>query len=445
MSVSSMSSKQTSFVLIIFLFSPFALFGCGSGQKKTTTKPTSVNSSAGTNFSSDAAIPKMDTTDRGLSKDERGQFRDLVKSYQKGSKDGLSSGECSSLSGKFRSLADKYPKLIEARFNQAAVLHECGRVSEAKPIYEKILAAKKDHGEALNNLGVIKEDSGDKNGAHSLYGRGAAGVSSSAFNNVAIQQRELARNGDRRALKESVDNIHRALAVDSFNLDAYNTLATIVYDHSKTRSQLEIARLICVQAIKQHDAYAPIHNVLGAILLKQNEVTRALKAFRKAAAIDPSLTDAQMNIGAITLNFRDYISAEAAFKKVLSLNPDRLTKFDATIGLGVAYRGQKKYDQAMAQYTAAGKLDGSRSDIEYNRAILIQDYLFDAENMAKAISQLKEVEGLLNRFVSRSKNGEKVSDAKRRLSDIRELIPMLREQQQIMKEEAATAKTPAKS
>ena len=83
--------------------------------------------------------------------------------------------------------------------------------------------------------------------------------------------------------------------------------------------------------------------------------------------------------------------------------------------------------------------------IEYNRAILIQDYLFDAENMAKAIAQLKEAEGLLNRFVSKSRNTEKVSDAKRRLSDIRELVPMLREQQQIMKEEAASAKKPSKS
>ena len=85
-------------------------------------------------------------------------------------------------------------------------------------------------------------------------------------------------------------------------------------------------------------------------------MTPALAEFRKAVALNHDYMEAHMNIGAITLSFRDYDSAEEAFAKVLGLKPDKKMKFDALVGLGVAYRGQRKFAEAMAKYKEAKKL-----------------------------------------------------------------------------------------
>ena len=62
-----------------------------------------------------------------------------------------------------------------------------------------------------------------------------------------------------------------------------------------------------------------------------------------------------MNLAALSLNNRDYMTAEENFRAVLKLQPKN---FEAAIGLGVALRGNKKIDEAEAQYNAA---QGARS------------------------------------------------------------------------------------
>ena len=61
-----------------------------------------------------------------------------------------------------------------------------------------------------------------------------------------------------------------------------------------------------------------------------------------------------MNLAALSLNFRDYKTAEENFRAVLQSQP---RNFEASIGLGVALRGEKKIDEAEQQYVAAQKLD----------------------------------------------------------------------------------------
>jgi hypothetical protein len=73
-------------------------------------------------------------------------------------------------------------------------------------------------------------------------------------------------------------------------------------------------------------------------------------------------------------------------------------------------------------------------DIAYNMGILVQDYMFDASNPAKAIRDLQHAANLLRRYVRSGRKRDRVKDAERRLKNIDELIPMLREQQKMMRE-----------
>ena len=132
---------------------------------------------------------------------------------------------------------------------------------------------------------------------------------------------------------------------------AYQLLASIYYQTAEAdKSKLKLAQLVCDEAKKINPDYAPIYHTLGLIKLRSKDVTGALTEFRKAAALDPSLLEAQMNIAAISLSARSYKQAEDAFQAVLKKQP---TNLDATIGMGVAMRGQRKADESEQWYNKA--------------------------------------------------------------------------------------------
>jgi len=415
---------QTGCLTISLILSVVALAACAPTQPAPQTGPAK----------DDTLPPPPAMPDREVSGSEKRAFAEAVEAYDAARQAGLAGDRCESVADGFADVYEEYPKLVEAKFNQGAVLQACGQVPQAEAIYREIVAKHPGYGPALNNLGQIAFTRGQKAEGADYFRKAAASKTSEGYANLAMLERSRALH-DPSAVHEAINNIHRALAVDSFNIEAYDMLATIVYDYAKSRSQLEIARLICLQASKQDPDYAPIYNVLGLVLLRQEEVTRALAQFRKAVSLDPKLIEAHMNIGAITLSFRDYKSAEASFSTVLGLSPDKKTKLDATIGLGVAFRGQRRFEEAMKTYQQAEALSPGNPAIAYNRAILLQDYLFDAANPAKALTQLNEARLLLQRFVSSGSGHTKaVRDAQRRLRNIGEMIPMLREQQQMMKQ-----------
>jgi tetratricopeptide (TPR) repeat protein len=142
-----------------------------------------------------------------------------------------------------------------------------------------------------------------------------------------------------------------------------------------------------------------------------------------------------MNIGTVTLGFRDYRTAEGAFRRVLGLDPESRVKFDATVGLGVALRGQRRFAEAMAQYEAAEKIRSEFSgNVAYNKGILVQDYFFDAGNPDKGIATLEQARDLFERYQRTGRDKSQVKDARRRLKNIAQMIPILVEQKRAMKQ-----------
>jgi tetratricopeptide (TPR) repeat protein len=415
--------------------------GGGGGGKKTPANPNDVKSGgtsggtgdSGTKTGAITGTPIRIAPKRKISKDAKKEFKKLVKRYKAASKQGSAAlGKvCDELASAFKSLYDDAPKLVEAKFNEGAVLLECGMEKRAESVFRALLSKKANHGGAINNLGVIAWRRGNKGDAQDKFRKAAMLKNSGGYANLSMMARDAALRGDTKALKGAIDNIHRALAVDSSNYDAYQMLATLVYDHAKTKAQLEIARLIVVQALKSARGHAGLHNVLGLVLLKMEAVTRALKEFRKAVAIDNTLVAAHLNIGAITLSFRKYKAAAQAFQTVLdSSRATPKMKLDATVGLGVALRGQRKFKEALATYEKARKLPGAGGWIAYNIGILIQDYMFDAANPDAAIATLQKARSYFTQYSGKSRR----RDVKRRLKNIKQMIPMLKEQKKMMAE-----------
>src|SRR5436190_3316441 len=192
---------------------------------------------------------------RNISADARADFEKAMQRYQAAKKgDGLSSSECSSVADAFKRVADDNAGLVEARFNQGAVLYECGRADEAARIWEGLK-----YGPAMTNLGYIAWKNNEPGRAESLFNQAIKDDplhSVEARNNVAQILRDRAHKADPTSRKEyvaaAVSNLRTVLALDSNNLQAFSTLAFIYYD----MNMLEMAKLVGNQAIKKAEEIA---------------------------------------------------------------------------------------------------------------------------------------------------------------------------------------------
>jgi tetratricopeptide (TPR) repeat protein len=431
---------------LIGLTFAFSTVGCGSSPPPKSKNAGSVeNEETGTMGGEEPTekqtINKAGAADlipkekkRAISEDQRADFAKAMQRYAAAKKSGgLSGSECSSVSDAFKSVADSNPGLLEARFNQGAVLSECGREDQAQGIWKSMTT----YGPAITNLGYAAWKRGDKMEAESDFQR-AVQVDPlhtvEARNNLAQILRDKARraSGDEKKqyVSQAVSNLRTALALDSNNLQSFSTLAFIYYD----MNMLEMAKLVGNQAIAKADEIATgkfaeekveeaadakagkgkkgkkakkegggdddteggklakevdvreegtgvtpemkrnlatVYNTLGLVELKKKNISPAIKQFKMAVEMNPKLAEARLNLAVLSLNNRDYTTAEENFHKVLELQPKN---YEAAIGLGVALRGNKKIDESEAQYNAAQKLDPSSPWSYFNLGLLYQDY-----------------------------------------------------------------------
>src|SRR5262245_63194275 len=167
--------KKSKFLTIAAACLTLALAGCAStGGTKTAREPLpdEEGKSGGgaavteretiTKAGAEQIIPKEKK--RNISADARADFEKATKRYEAARKgDGISGSECSSVSDAFKRVADDNPGLPEARYNQGAVLYECGRTDEAARVWEGLK-----YGPAITNLGSIAWKNNDTGRAESL-------------------------------------------------------------------------------------------------------------------------------------------------------------------------------------------------------------------------------------------------------------------------------------
>jgi tetratricopeptide (TPR) repeat protein len=103
-----------------------------------------------------------------------------------------------------------------------------------------------------------------------------------------------------------------------------------------------------VTALLTDEVDAPLANYyLGVIQFRRGEMDAALKYLRRAEAANPGWIELQCQIGQVYLRRRRWKQAETAFKKALEIDPDSAEAHD---GLGVAYRAQKRPEEAVHEH-----------------------------------------------------------------------------------------------
>ena len=345
----------------------------------------------------------------------------------------LGPDECKSFAKDFVKAGEKDKKEAEGLFSAGVVNDQCGLDKDAEGYYKQALGKNPKLQPAMNNLGVLLQRGGQTPAALQQF-EAAIKVNPTspqavqAYNNRGALLFDKAKQTNNKAgYDEAIGSIRRALALDAESMAAYQLLAQVYYHTAESdRAKLKLAQLVCDEAKKIDQNYAPIYNTLGLIKLRSKDVTGALTEFRKAVSIDPGLTEAQLNVAAISLSSRNYKQAEDAFQAVLKKLPNHV---EATIGMGVALRGQRKNDEAESWYKKVLQIDAKYCGALYNLGLVYQDYKTGSPD------DMNKGKDFYNKYISCERTDkEHIEDARRRIKDIDDTFKALEEAKKLEEE-----------
>ncbi|MFO0675216.1 MAG: hypothetical protein U0169_01690 [Polyangiaceae bacterium] len=457
--------KLQSLVRRAALFSlPLAtvLVGCGGAPPATVPKTPDVASAK------KPEGPKVDRSDDAV----KALFHEALEAFNGQDKKGeWNDATCADVAKRFEAVEErKGTAFAEASFNAGLAFQRCGNDKEAKARFERSLKADPKFHNARAQLALYKfKADGDENAAIAALQQV---VLDAQFQNVpalvALATFQMSRDGATAGqdcpndLECSKRNLQRALAIDDAYMPALNQLALFYFQQAKKRAgavtssqkgargraiatnaaiakradvqQLELAALVCSQAIRKNPSYAPIHNTAGLIQTELGQVNSAVREFQTAAQLDPKFFEAQMNFAAVNLSFRGFEAAQGAYDKAIAMRPN---DYDAHLGKGLALRGlitDVNYDTQVtavqSELDSCKKLDPNRPDAYYNEGILTQEYKAKSGgDPKKAITALEDAKKIFGTFVQKAEGkveyAPAVKRAKERSQDIDDTIQFL--------------------
>ena len=350
-------------------------------------------------------------------------FQKGVKAYRGGKAGG---NEKQAISY-FKGAVDTQPAFGQAYFNIGLIHEDKGRLSEAERWYR--LASEKGvgFGDGYANLGRIRLSQGRTEEGMDLF-REAIRVDK--YNGEA--HLNLAQDARRRKdWVAAIKHVRTSLTENNQNIKAYEVLAWIYYDLPR----YELAKLVCLRGLEIDDKYSNLHNLLGLVHLKLNDVRAALGAFEQAVEYDPNHVAAHLNIGAITFNYRNYEESLRHFEAAVRVEPKNVT---ALLSRAVALRGLDRIKEAEQGYRDVLRLNENHVGAHYNLGILYQQYL---NRLPDAVETFQKVLSLETR------DGKLRKDVSQRIQAIRIQMKSMQEAAEELKKEQASkqAETQRKS
>jgi Flp pilus assembly protein TadD len=195
---------------------------------------------------------------------------------------------------------------VDQLMSEAQQFHQRGDLRRAEPLYRQVLAARPDHAEALNMLGVLALQCGQPQAAIELMersvvaGQMASGSASSRlffyYNNLAEAYKATKLHADAARAFE------RALGLKPGDHQARHSLAVALDNAGECDRAVQILR----ELIQAAPDYPKPYMSLGAILEKQAHYVQALELLDRAATLDPQYARARHGRAGIWLRNGDF-------------------------------------------------------------------------------------------------------------------------------------------
>jgi len=310
----------------------------------------------------------------------------------------------SGVKSRIRNAAEGTGGSAAVMYNMGALLEVDGDLDGAVSWYKKAIAGNAGLADAVARLGMIALHRGDPGAAMSRF---EEALKIDPANSVAHNY-EAKKAIDAGDYAEAINHARMALVSDPDSMDAYLNLDAAYYE----MGLLDVGVLVGRNALGLNSDDAPIQNMLGLIFSRRGKVRDAVRLFEDAVQDDHDLFDARMNLGAVTLGYKDFGIAATQFGKAVELRP---ASTSAKMGLAVAKRGMGEGKEALRILTGMADRDPGNADVRYNLCILRQETLGDYE---KALSECRQ-------FVNMVTAHPKLKQAEHRIEGLEMIIEAL--------------------
>lgn len=194
---------------------------------------------------------------------------------------------------------------------EAMKLLKAGRLSEATPLLEEVIAEEPENWQSLHLLGLI------------LYRQGSCA--------------------------RAVALIRQSLAVNPALAEAYSDLGVVLKD----MGELDDAQNACEKAIALKPGFHPAYSNLGNIFKALGRYDDAADCYIRAVELAPDFADGYANLGSVLMALRRPEDALDVCRRAVELAPNNVP---ALVALGQALRGNGELDEAIRVYRRAIEL-----------------------------------------------------------------------------------------
>jgi tetratricopeptide (TPR) repeat protein len=369
---------QTCALIVLAAAAAMALSACDKKKKKTKT-PNEVDTSSlqapgeGETKGEEEGLTATGEYDLGES-DQKATFDEPApeledvgkKSKEKGDKitqEGvalLAAGNTSGAKAKFKEALDVDPKAHAAAYNLGVMAEMDGEFTQAKKYYKQAFTAQPDYGPAVAAYVMLEyKTSGSKSEALSFIEPKAK-----KYPDVAEIQAAYAKLlVDNGQIEKAMTAAKEALKKDERSVPAMVALAKAYHKNG----QNEFAKYIAGQAKDIDPDNADVYVVLSYIALADNNKKLAVDHLKKAVELSPNLIEARNNLAVLLLDGANFEEAAAHLEKIVPLASYKAEIF---LNLGEAYRGMKKWKEAIDAFAQAEKLGAPKSMIYFDLALL---------------------------------------------------------------------------
>ena len=199
---------------------------------------------------------------------------------------------------------------------QAIALHQGGRVSDAIPVYQQVLASEPENPDALHLLGLAMRQHGDADGAIPYLEKAIAiqGDIAAMHSNLGNAYRDTGR--DEHAFQE----YRKAVELDPRHQDAWYNLGIVC--HSLGKSEQAIAAYDRALSINPGDAEA-LHNK-AIVLHGQQKSAAAIAGFQAAIQVKPGYAAAHHHLANALDHAGRHDEAISAYRAAVRMEPGTL-------------------------------------------------------------------------------------------------------------------------
>jgi Flp pilus assembly protein TadD len=194
---------------------------------------------------------------------------------------------------RFRQAVTADPQNLEARYNFAKALRDCGRFDESIAAYRQLLEINPDIAAAWNNLGNLLKLHGPLDAAVEAYRH----VLRLDPNDPAAQCNLGAALQELGKFSEALQAYARALALEPQFADAARNMGAALYEMGRVEESIEHFRT----ALRLRPDFVEAWHGLGTALIDLGEFDEAMAAFDQALSIRPGDPNCTYSRGLILL------------------------------------------------------------------------------------------------------------------------------------------------